>query len=173
MTITFGIIPLRQVTVAFTIWRGVLLEPDFVRQPELRFTTSGHRFFGWKRGTMPRVANDFLDCVFYLYRSREAAEHGEQAGGTGFWVNYAPPGLINAYVVFAVSNKHVVADTGASLIRLNKVGGGVDIFEFEPHEWHFTGKDDLAIICCTPNPSIHRFKVMPSERFITPRYNRE
>jgi hypothetical protein len=116
---------------------------------------------------MPRVANDFLDCVFYLYPSREAAERGEEAGGTGFWVNYVPPGLTNAFFVFAVSNKHVVADIGASVIRLNKVGGGVDIFEIEPHEWHFTGKDDLAILHCTPSPSIHRFKVMPIDRFIT------
>ena len=39
---------------------------------------------------MPRVNDKFLDCVFYLYRSAEAAEKGENLGGAGFWVAYLP-----------------------------------------------------------------------------------
>lgn len=158
---------LRERTVAPTRWCGVLLEPDFVREPEIRLSSSGFPFIAWKRGLMPRIADDFLDCVFYLYPSREAAEKGEEAGGTGFWVSYAPTGRDDAFFIFAVTNKHVVAESGASVIRLNKIGGGVDILEIEPHEWHFTGAHDLAIIHCSPDSSVHRFKAMPDTRFIS------
>ena len=51
----------------------------------------------------------------------------------------------NTHFLFAVSNKHVVADFGASVIRLNRINGGVDIIEMEPHDWHFTNQQDLAI----------------------------
>lgn len=117
---------------------------------------------------MPRIADELLDCVFYLYPSKDAAERGQSAGGTGFFVGYTSAVAPNTFFLFAVSNKHVVADTGASVVRLNTKDGGVEIFEFEPHEWFFTAKDDLAIIPFRADLTRHRIKSVPMEMMVTP-----
>lgn len=148
--------------------RAILLEPDFQRQPVERQTPSGHRYIAWRPSGVPRIADEMLQSVFYLYPSRRAAEEGEETGGTGFIVAYSSPKVANAYFLFAVSNKHVVADAGASVIRLNKTDGGVDPIELEPHEWYFTNKHDLAIVPIRVDLARHRVKAVPFSDLITP-----
>jgi hypothetical protein len=108
-----------------------------------------------------------LDCVFYLYRDVSAAQRGDHAGGTGFWVGVDSKRLPGHYYIFAVSNKHVVADAGASVIRVNMSDGGVGIFEIDPHEWYFDNNDDLAIVFVTVDLEKNRIKVIPASMFVT------
>jgi hypothetical protein len=146
---------------------SALLEPQFERAAVVRRTTCGHEFTAWRPTSVPRINDEMLQSVFYLYPSRDAAERGQAAGGTGFIAAYASEKANNAFFLFAVSNKHVVADSGASVIRLNKVDGGVDILEFEPHEWYFTNQHDLAIIPLKVDLAVHRVKAIPLADFIT------
>jgi hypothetical protein len=133
-------------------WRGILAESDFY----------------WRPDRVPRIADEMLQSVFYLYPDRASAAKGEAAGGTGFIVAYSSELAKSTYFLFAVSNKHVVADFGASVIRLNTVNGGTDIIECEPHEWYFTNQHDLAIIPIKVDLAKHRVKAVPLNEFITP-----
>ena len=148
--------------------RSVLSEVEFEREPVERQTAAGHSYIAWKPTGVPRIADEMLQSVVYLYPSRQAAEQGLAAGGTGFIVAYVSEKVANGFFLFAVSNKHVVADFGASVIRLNKTDGGVDIFELEPHEWYFTNKQDLAIVPLKIDLAKHRVKAVPSSDFLTP-----
>ena len=147
--------------------RSVLLEFDFEREPVARLTACGHRYISRRSTGVPKIADEMLQSVFYLYPSRDAAEKGQAAGGTEFIVAYASEKVANAYFLFAVSNKHVVADFGASVIRLNKMDGTVDVIEHEPHEWFFTNKQDLAIIPLRVDLSRHRVKALPFSDLFT------
>jgi hypothetical protein len=101
---------------------------------------------------MPRIATEILNSPFYLYHSRKDAEEGKRFGGTGFFVGYPMPGHVpfrqdGVAFLYAVTNWHVAVRDGASVMRINKIGGGVDILEFDPSEWEFLPKGpDLAII---------------------------
>jgi hypothetical protein len=117
---------------------------------------------------MPRINDQMLSSVFYLYRDRQAAERGENAGGTGFWTAYQPEDTADVFYIFPVSNKHVVADAGASVIRVNTIDGKVDAFDVEPHEWYFDGKDDLAVTHIqTVDFNKHVIKTIPMSMFVT------
>jgi hypothetical protein len=148
--------------------RSVLQEIDYEREPVERQTANGHSYTAWRPTGVPRIADEMLQSVFYLYPSREAAVQGHAAGGTGFIVAYDSTKVANTFFLFAVSNKHVVADFGASVIRLNKTDGGIDIIEMEPHEWHFTNRHDLAIIPIRVDLAKHRVKAVPFKDLITP-----
>ena len=95
---------------------------------------------------MPRIPHQVMDCPFYLYRTREEAEKGVGFGGTGFFVGY--PGTAAGYTsAYAITNWHVAVRDGFSVIRVNKIGGGTDIFEFDASEWEFQPNGpDIAII---------------------------
>src|SRR5260370_23383205 len=84
---------------------------------------------------MPRINDRLLNCVFYLYRSRDAAERGEKRGGTGFIVGVLAPSLGDIWYPVAVSCKHVVHTGGFSYIRINTALNETKIIELEPHEW--------------------------------------
>ena len=110
---------------------------------------------------MPRIPPADLNCSFYLYPSKEAAEAGDGLGGSGFWVGMVSEHIPEFWWLYAVSNQHVVHRHGASVIRANKKGGGIQIIDADPTEWtehpdghdiaifpvskHFTGMD-VAIV---------------------------
>jgi hypothetical protein len=147
--------------------RAALLACNYARMPRERISMRGHAYTTWSPVGVPRINDSMLDCVFYLYCNREGAEKGENSGGTGFWVAYESDKVPNAYWIFAVSNKHVVAEIGASVIRVNTKEGGVDIFEIEPHEWFFTHDDDLAIIHIPLDLTKHRVHAILLSLFVT------
>jgi hypothetical protein len=94
---------------------------------------------------MPRIHNDFLECSIYIYPSKEAAEKGVRAGGSGCLVLIKSPvkGYSHAY---AVTNSHVIREGNSSVIRLNTIRGEKDILEFEYADWiHHPDGDDLAV----------------------------
>jgi hypothetical protein len=92
---------------------------------------------------VPRIAQNFLDCVVCLYRDEQGAYAGEPIGGTGFLVAIPVEGF-TGYSVLVVTNEHNIERGRA--IRLNTAGGDIDVAEIEPSAWitHPEG-DDLAI----------------------------
>jgi hypothetical protein len=98
---------------------------------------------------MPRIADAYLECVFYLYRSREHADSGADTGGTGFFVTFPiEPELVSGVTglraMYAVANKHVVSK-GFLLMRTNTVAGGTVTTQTTEANWIYHPDADIAV----------------------------
>jgi hypothetical protein len=94
---------------------------------------------------MPRVPDQLLTNVFYLYESRAAANAGRKAGGTGFLVGVKSIWGPLDHHIYAVSNQHVI--TSSPVIRLNTISGQTKNILLDPTDWepHPNG-DDIAVV---------------------------
>jgi len=110
---------------------------------------------------MPQIPQRYLDCSIYLYDSKEAAEDGENFGGSGCLVRvesnplYDPTSFKDGRYrkvamffpphIYAVTNRHVV-ESGCTVIRMNTIDDEIDVLELDQHDWipHPAG-DDLAV----------------------------
>lgn len=91
---------------------------------------------------MPKIPKQVIDSVFYLFASEDEAARGENAGGTGFVVEYRDE--ISHY--YGVSNRHVVRDDGFSVIRFN-TAESTEPFNFGPEEWEtIADGEDIAVV---------------------------
>jgi hypothetical protein len=93
---------------------------------------------------MPRINEDFLDSVIYLYRSEHEAKEGINIGGSGFLVSI-PSQRVDGRFVFAVTNRHVIAN--ADVLRLNTKEGRMHVERAPREQWICSPTDDLAVIC--------------------------
>jgi len=102
---------------------------------------------------MPRIRDEFLDCVIYLYPDRSAAETGEKIGGSGFLVGVQSKGLPqNFWFLYAVTNKHVI-NGGATTIRFTTTDGKTDVLETDERAWvHHPSGDDLSVCLVSFDP---------------------
>jgi hypothetical protein len=100
---------------------------------------------------VPRIPDEYLDCVLYLYPSESDAKEGKRTGGSGFWVGM--PISSDAWVLYAVTNRHII-DSGNAVVRLSSQNGQMAIFPTIERDWvlHPDG-DDLAVY----SPSIEIF----------------
>lgn len=117
---------------------------------------------------MPRIPQNVINGVFYLYGSREDAESGRNPGGTGFIAHYQGAGddIVPGNHVYGVTNWHVACDRGLSTIRLNTKDGRIDVVELDPCEWHFLpGKYDVAVVPLSLNGNIHEVSSVSTRQF--------
>lgn len=124
------------------------LEVPFEKVPIQAYSEAGFPFIKWVSVGMPKLGqySGLLKSVFFLYRSVADAKAGTKSGGTGFLVATQFENYPDRLHVYGVTNWHVAA-RGSSIIRLNKVGGGHDIFEYGPDQWEFIpGGPDIAVI---------------------------
>jgi len=92
---------------------------------------------------VPRIQNEYLDCVLYLYPSEGDAEDGTRTGGSGFWVGM--PISPEEWAVYAVTNKHII-ENGSAVVRLSTQDGRKAIFPTIERDWVFhPDGDDLAV----------------------------
>jgi hypothetical protein len=92
---------------------------------------------------MPRIDNEYLDCVLYLYPSEADAENGTRTGGSGFWVGM--PISSEEWAVYAVTNRHII-ENGGAVIRLSTQDGRKAVFPTIKGDWVFhPDGDDLAV----------------------------
>jgi hypothetical protein len=97
---------------------------------------------------MPRISDEFLECVVYLYPDRGSAEVGQRAGGSGF-IAGAALGVFEGIrqedwaAPIIVTNSHVVRNENTA-VRINTTDGGIEIFETVEHHWLFHPNHDLA-----------------------------
>jgi hypothetical protein len=101
---------------------------------------------------MPRLRDEILDCVVYLYRSYHEADEGIAIGGSGFALGMPCESLPGAAHIYAVTNKHVV-ENGAIHIRLNTRDGKKVLMHAEQNDWVISATDDLAIVPLVPIPA--------------------
>ncbi len=118
---------------------------------------------------MPRLPDEVTETAFYLYPDRPTAEAGNQVGGTGFVVarEFLSPSLKGRGALFTVSNRHVVENHGASVMRLLKMDGTIDIIELMPDDWVAHPTADLVATCGYVDPLIHRMKWAIYSHFVT------
>ena len=142
---------------------------DFDRIPVEFYSARGVPQIAWTCAGMPRIPQKVINGVFYLYRDRDDAESGRNAGGTGFLVAYdgnfpARASATNHF--YGVTNWHVACSGGYSTIRLNTKDGGTDIIELGPEEWHFLpGKYDVAVVPLVLDETIHDVSAVATTQF--------
>ena len=120
---------------------------------------------------MPRIGTNLLDCVFYLYQSKEDARNGDSTGGCGFLfpLAYDPECPVEGIHLYAVTNAHLVnLDPSFPIIRLRRRDGQVNIIDTEgeggPWIRHPNG-DDIAVCLLQLDSS-------DALRLITPKWHK-
>ncbi len=110
---------------------------------------------------MPRIPDDHLRCVFYLYPSRDAAERGVKHGGTGFLVMHGMPPRL-----YAITNHHVAVRSGCSVIRIMAASNQAVTIELDPTDWEFLpGRADVAAVDLTTDHSRNQIPFFPRQGF--------
>ena len=119
---------------------------------------------------MPKIPPRILNCVFFLYHSVDDAKAGKNSGGTGFFVG-CPSYTEGKFFVYAITNWHVAIRGGASVVRVNKAGGGIDVFDLDPADWHFKPAwHDLAIAEVHVRLPQHDFSFIDPSMIATPEF---
>lgn len=114
--------------------------------------SGSNKYLSWIPIGMPRIPEDALDSVFYLYRQTYEADSGTNTAGTGFFYGYPckQSRLEGAMHIYAVTNHHIVVDEGAAIARVNLKGGRTTTFGNEPDEWIVDEDFDIALLPIRP-----------------------
>jgi hypothetical protein len=132
-----------------------------------RFTPSGISFGVYEDSTMPRIADQFLDCAAYLYGTKGDAQMGMESGGSGFLIRMKsaayPDDLWHRYVVTC---KHVVEGKDG-VVRLNNKDGGFETLPLRENDWVLSTTEDLAIALVELPSDRFRYRAVSTEFFIT------
>lgn len=142
-------------------------ELRFTKTPTTQYSTGGVPFRAWVDVGMPKIPEELLDAVFYLYQTEIYAQANTNTGGTGFLVGL--PSSVAGYThIYGVSNWHVAISGGFSVIRLNRRDGGIDVIDLDPSQWvkHPHGYD---IAACSLSVDIdqHQITAVMSQAFGT------
>jgi hypothetical protein len=122
----------------------------------------------WAPVGMPRIPQNIINGVFYLYRDRADALAGLNPGGTGFIVQYTGVGVFSTHY-YGVTNHHVACRDGFSVIRINTKDGGTDIIDLGPEQWEFLpGRYDVAVVPLTLDPNLHEIAAVGTHMFEEP-----
>ena len=101
---------------------------------------------GWDL-SVPRILDDVLNCVVYLYRSQHEAEEGINIGGSGFLLSVPAERLPSpGGFTYVVTNAHVIR-AKCNFMRVNTFDGKCRTIETK--NWLVSNEDDLAI-CAIP-----------------------
>src|SRR5256885_7661028 len=115
-----------------------------------------------------RIDPEVLNCALYLYPSPEAAENGERAGGSGFVVGIpSTVGSSSGFFSYAVTNRHVIEDAHATVVRLNTTADTFAVLPLDPRSWlsHPRGEDVAA--CALGLERTHRVSFVSTRLFLT------
>jgi len=95
-----------------------------------------------------RIADEFLQCVVYVYPSEDAAREGKKVGGSGFLVHsLCSDGAETRDEIFVVTNRHVIASMKDPVLRVNRRDGAIDVIKTNGNRWrsHPDGDDVSAL----------------------------
>lgn len=139
---------------------------EFTRVPVLARSSRGVPYIREMPTGMPRIPPKVLDCVCYLYGSEDDACAGREFGGTGFLVS-VPSKFAGLDYVYAVTNRHIACQRWP-VVRVNTLEGGTDVFNFEPDQWEFDRRYDIAAVPLPVREGFHRFATVGAGSFMTP-----
>lgn len=85
---------------------------------------------------MPRIADELLECVFFLYPDKGAALKREKTGGSGFFVHVPLEMNPKWGQVYAVTCRHNILHAGQTpTIRINKKDQTADVITISADKW--------------------------------------
>lgn len=117
---------------------------------------------------MPRIDDQILDCVVYLYPSEADAAAGQRAGGSGFVVAVPSGGHEQAWALYVVTNSHVVREGQSRVIRLNTKRGDFEVAAtLDEHWYHHPDGDDVAVCPIGVADDRFKFKFIEISMFLT------
>jgi len=135
-------------------------------RPVLRAGSLGSPFECWER-VMPRIPDNLLDCVLYLYASEVDAASGARSGGSGFLVSVPPEKEGAPAALYAVTNSHVIREGASPVVRLNTRAGQAEVIPLTADQWHHhPDGDDLAVCPIGLQPEHHRFMALTRAGFL-------
>jgi hypothetical protein len=117
---------------------------------------------------MPKIPQNALDSIFYLYPTREDAKKGTNFGGTGFLI-YVPSEIHGKYgrgYIYGVTNWHVACQ-GSSVIRLNTKTTTPHILDYGPDLWFFDPRYDVAVTGIKIDAGLHRTTQLHDSMLLT------
>ena len=145
---------------------------DFDQVHTRCFTPRGGSFLKTIHVGMPRIPKNYLDSVFFLYRTIEDAEKRSDEGGTGFIVSMPTVSPDLSFVYF-VTNWHVAVKRGFPVVRIETHSGDPDIFDFDCADWRFSKELDIAVVFVNLNPKVHDVVAVPAHSFMTKEYKEQ
>lgn len=118
---------------------------------------------------MPRIPDDILDSIVYLYPTLDAAQRSERAGGCGFVVSVPSEADTDLYFTYVVTNSHVIREGKSTVVRLNTRDGGMSAKTGTENGWiHHPDGDDIAILPVNFEYETIKAKAIPEyEWFVT------
>lgn len=122
----------------------------------------------WKPD-VPRIPDEVLHCVIYLYPSIADAENGRALGGSGFLTSVPNEQTLGLSFHYFVTNRHII-DQGSTVVRINRRGGGFECIDATERDWTISPYgDDLAVCAITFGDAISRFEIraIPRNMFVT------
>jgi hypothetical protein len=98
---------------------------------------------------VPRIQQEWLDSIVYLYETKEQANAGLRAGATGFIVSVGreDPDLPEVFGHhYIVTNRHCVEPRRDLVARINLHGSGFDVLELPFEAWKpHPDNDDVTV----------------------------
>lgn len=146
---------------------------DFDRVFVDAYSLTGTRFKRWERVGMPRIPQNVMDGVVFLYESEADATAGTNPQGTGFIV--WAPSQVNSSVQFGhfyvIANWHVAVSGGAPIVALKTHSGGIDPIPSDVDQWTFEpGGDDVAVLPIEVDLTKHKISYIHVGVFATPEW---
>lgn len=126
---------------------------------------------------MPRIPDNFLDNVAFLYRTEEEARTRTRLGGSAFFVGREIVGAEllwgeQRHVPYLISNRHVVFDGSACVASINsRSGDETTVLDLDQNDWHAHPTADLCAIAPgdVVDFSQQQIQFIPQRQFITPK----
>jgi hypothetical protein len=139
----------------------------YYQQEVTRYSSLGHPYRVVETSRMPRIREEFLECVVYLYPSIASAQQGAGVGGTGFMVCVPSAVLPELSYIYIITNRHVI-ENRATVVRINTQSGMNDVIDLNRTHWYYDPNgNDLAISNFSLNMNAHKIKAVRSGDFIS------
>jgi hypothetical protein len=118
---------------------------------------------------MPRIFDEIVEVVVYIYDSLSDAQAGERQGGSGFAVDIHFERNKDWGVTYVITNHHVIQKAHRPVIRMNRKDGRVEYLETEKGKWfsHPAGDDIAALPIHVSHEDALELKTVIPDIFLT------
>jgi hypothetical protein len=118
---------------------------------------------------MPRISDEFLGSVAYIYPSVATAKRGEHIGGSALLAACRLSDESPYAQLYVITNRHVIEDLNSRTIaiRFNSADGKTNVIQTASSVWIKSFGDDLAVLPIDLSNSDCKGTVIPDSIFLT------